>query len=165
MDVLLHNVDNALCSSDCPCDFTNSTGFQGTLELSSTYVKYNIKNNKTGGVVRFQNCSNGVKNKVSNAVLNMTFFGNFSSSIELLQIFEDNFNCSGWCKNTYDNPNFNITQNTCMNSDRVSVCNCTDWSGDACSSCVDKKDNRTACTNYISPKKTILKYLLNDINR
>jgi len=165
MDYVAGNIDTAYCGQSCPCDLTNKTGFEEDPDIQGTYSKYNIQNAASGGKIMFQNCSDSLKAVIQHESSNETAFGNFTSSINLWNVFEESFNCTGWCKTTYPNADFNETTNTCMGPDKISPCNCTDISGKACTSCVDKSDNRSECKNYIRPVKSIEKYLFTDINK
>lgn len=165
LDYIAGSVDNSFCSKNCPCGLTNTTGFEDQPDLSATYSKYELLNVTDGGKLSFLNCSSDVQTNVQVNTYNTTAFGNFSSTILLWNVFEESFNCTGWCNMTYINPEFNQTSNTCMSSDKISPCSCTDWDGSPCDTCVDRKDNRTACTNYIRPTKNIEKYLFTNINK
>lgn len=158
-------MDHNLCYDSCPCDLTNTTGFETTIDLAATFSKYVIKNSTKGGVKTFHNCSEPIKFKIGNDTGNTTAFSNYSDSLQLWTVFEENFNCTGWCQMTYANPDFNITTNTCMNSDRITPCNKTNFDGNPENTCVDKSDNRSACNKYIRPTKNIEKYLLTDVNK
>jgi hypothetical protein len=165
MDIVAGNVDKAYCSQNCPCALTNITGFEDVLDISATYINYTIKSAKLSGKIRFQNCSEELKTNVQYVSSNQTVFSNFSNTIKFWRVLEDSFNCTGWCKTTYNNLDFDINKNTCMNQDKITPCNCTDYNGKACSSCVEKSDNRSICTNYIRPTRNIEKYLFSDINK
>ncbi len=169
LDYAAGNIDSTLCGPNCPCALTNITGFENDLDISATYSKYNIKMQSFDGKLAYQNCSSWLHKAVRNATYSKFYFppafGNFSNTINLWNVFEESFNCAGWCRMTYINPDFNATTNTCMNPDRINPCNCTDYDGKACTSCVDKSDNRSACTNYTRPTNNIEKYLLTDVNK
>ena len=129
-------------------------------------MTYIIGNKTINGSINFQNCSQEVIDKVQYKSSSMTVFGNFSNTIKLFNVFEDTFSCNGWCRDSYINPDFNISSNNCVNKeDFVSPCDCTNYDGTACNSCVDKRDNRTSCSNYTRVKNNLEKYLFTDVNR
>jgi hypothetical protein len=166
LDFVAANIDRAYCSPQCPCALTNTSGFEDALDIQATYSNYTILSELLGGKLNFQNCSVPYITKVQYDSSNQTLFANFSNTIKFWHVLEDTFNCTGWCQTTYKNYwTFNETLNTCMNPDKITPCNCTDYNGKACSSCVDKSDNRSLCNNYIRSTYNIEKYLFSNVNK
>ena len=169
LDFVAGNIDIAFGSPECPIQLTSVdaiNNFEADPDIQATYAKYVIKNQAgVGGVINFQNCSEALKAEIQHDSSNVTAFGNFSSTVKLWHVFEDSFNCTGWCRSTYTNPDFNATTNTCMDPDKINPCNCIDTKGNACTSCVDSKDNKTACTKFTRMTRNLEKYLFTDVNK
>lgn len=112
VDAYLQRVDQALCSPQCPCYFTNTTGFVNNATISPYYNQW-TKSQVPPGNVAFQNCSSQVQiNTYQNAVAADAYFdpkGDFDSIKfqDYMANVEREFQCSGWCNVTYTNTNTN----------------------------------------------------------
>jgi hypothetical protein len=110
IDLYLQKVDQYLCSNDCPCYFTNTTGFVGTPQISPFYNAW-VKSNVPPGNTAFQNCTGAVQKRAyqeaaagdayfdPEGTFNQERFSNYMANVET------DFQCAGWCNVTYVNPN------------------------------------------------------------
>jgi len=113
IDLYLQKVDQGLCSPQCPCYFTNTTGYVNNETIAPYYNQW-TKSNVPPGNTAFQNCSSQVQtNAYQQAAAGDAYFdpeGQFDSfkfSNYMAEI-ENDFQCAGWCNVTYYNPD---TQN------------------------------------------------------
>ncbi len=114
IDAYMQRVDEALCSNDCPCSFTNTIPFTS----NSTVVPYfdSWTKDPTFGSIAFQNCSTQtLLNTYSKAVKDEPLFDpkkNFDGQkfARYMSNVENEFKCTGWCNVTY----FDNTRNRSM---------------------------------------------------
>jgi hypothetical protein len=109
IDSYLQKADQYLCSPQCPCYFTNSTGYISNPVIAPVYNSWS-KSNVPPGNAAFQNCSSQVQVRAYREAAaadayfdpEKTFsqenFANYMSKVE------NDFQCSGWCNVTYTNP-------------------------------------------------------------
>jgi len=112
IDAYLQEVDMALCGPNCPCYFTNTTGYLTNSTIAPYYQLWE-KTNRAPGNIAFQNCSAQVQAFVYNqAAARDAYFDpkqgfNAQNFFDYMQRIETQFNCAGWCNITYYNPNYN----------------------------------------------------------
>jgi hypothetical protein len=105
----MQKVDQALCSNECPCYFTNSTGFIANPNINPVYNSWS-KSNIPPGNVAFQNCSGQVQLRAyREAAAGDAYFDpekTFSQEkfATYMANVENDFQCAGWCNVTYVNP-------------------------------------------------------------
>jgi hypothetical protein len=103
IDAYLAEVDSALCSTDCPCNFKNPADFATDPDILVTYALW-VK--AINGDKYFQNCTSTVQNDAYTRYAEKVGYRedfvveNFAKYWELI---EDKFECSGWCETTYLN--------------------------------------------------------------
>jgi hypothetical protein len=108
MDAYLINVDQMLCSPECPCFITNRAAFTNNPQAAPFYNQWTLTNDAYGATA-FQNCTTTVRNSAySNAVVMDSEFdpnGDFDPIrfAEYMARIENKFECSGWCKVNYIN--------------------------------------------------------------
>ncbi len=111
IDSYLQNVDQALCSPNCPCLFTNSTGYLSNTTITPVYNLWDKTTNGPGAVA-FQNCSAQLQNAAfANAVREDPYFNSDNSFNpayfqDYMSRIESQFQCTGWCNVTYYNTNY-----------------------------------------------------------
>ena len=113
MDTYLHNVDQALCSKNCPCAFNGS--FTDDMEYASIYKTW-VKSNASFGPISFANCTGEVKTNVYEKTkkenedfdIENTFDVNKFS--DYMGMIEEKFNCVGWCSTSYQINKTNSTK-------------------------------------------------------
>jgi len=116
MDQYLQQVDQGLCSTQCPCGITNPTSVNNwKTYYNSVYNTWTV--NPTSNVNNFGLCpaavqtsayNNGQKNyalqnPVQNSSYNSSF--NYTALFPYWAYFENKFNCTGFCNTTYINGN------------------------------------------------------------
>jgi hypothetical protein len=112
VDLYLQKVDQSLCSQQCPCYFTNSTGYITSPNINPVYNTW-TKSNIPPGNVAFQDCSGQVQLKAyQEAAAGDAYFDpekkfsqeNFANYMAKV---EEDFQCTGWCDVAYTNPTTN----------------------------------------------------------
>jgi hypothetical protein len=112
VDTYLQAVDQSLCSAQCPCFFTNSTGFANNLTVTPYYDLW-TKTNVGTGATSFRNCSTELQSfAFKDAVRRDANFdpdGTFNTEKfhEYMANLETDFNCNGWCQIEFFNTNYN----------------------------------------------------------
>ena len=112
VDLYLQKADQYLCSNDCPCYFTNTTGYIDNVNINPFYNTW-TKSNIPPGNVAFQNCSSPVKVRAyeealaGDAYFDPTRTFNQERFAEYMSNVENEFQCAGWCNVTYVNPTTN----------------------------------------------------------
>lgn len=103
-DVLFNTLDYGLCSEDCQCAFTET--IKAEFVANTTIKKYFDKWNKEGSKTDLSQCPD-IENKIEKIFnetqegkekknnVNVTKFGKY------WKIVEEQFNCTGWCKDKY----------------------------------------------------------------
>lgn len=113
IDTYLNNVDQALCSKECPCNFKGGVGVTDESIYSKIYKTWSILN-ESYAPISFDNCTAEVKSKVyqKTKIENPNFDpdnsfqpGKFN---QYMGMIENKFQCVGWCSTTYTK---NITEN------------------------------------------------------
>jgi hypothetical protein len=108
IDSYLQRVDQALCSTGCPCYITNITEFVNNATIAPFYSQW-VKRNVPPGVTSFTNCSSLIQNNaLQNARASDGYFdpaGDFKSDrfFDYMGNVETDFECAGWCNVTYQN--------------------------------------------------------------
>lgn len=101
VDNYLAFVDTAVCSSDCPCKITNTTGYMSNSSIS---VYYNQWTKSPNGAINYQNCTQAVQSQVSTKYNSTTGGTNPIDQAAFATLFnniETSFNCNGFCQTTY----------------------------------------------------------------
>lgn len=106
VDAYLQEANNALCSTDCPCYFTNVTGFESNSTIEPYYKNW-VKTQDPAGSTAFPNCTEASKYNalqrtlaIDNGVEEMKTFDPFKFG-GYMGMVENFFDCSGWCNTTY----------------------------------------------------------------
>jgi hypothetical protein len=108
MDAYLINVDQALCSLDCPCYLTNRAAYANNGQIAPYYNQW-VLTSQNYDAVAFQNCTSSVKNNAyENAKVNDPDFdpnGDFNQAnfADYMARIENQFECTGWCNINYIN--------------------------------------------------------------
>jgi hypothetical protein len=112
IDAYLQNVDMNFCSNSCPCLIKN--GLDYTLNSTANqYYQTWVTTDESYGANTFRQCPGIVKNNAyTRTVLENPNFDskndfNENSFFDYFQRIEEQFSCSGWCRNTYLNANLN----------------------------------------------------------
>lgn len=106
VDTYLQHANNALCSPNCPCHFTNTSGFLSNINIAPYYDTWN-KTNDPAGSIAFPNCSETVKVKALELTRkedsNLEPMGTFDPDkfAGYMGFVENFFDCTGWCNTTY----------------------------------------------------------------
>jgi hypothetical protein len=109
IDSYLQQVDQNLCSPNCPCSITNTQGYTNNPTIAPIFNSW-TKTQSNSGAINFQQCSAQIqRNAYLNAVQNDALFdpqGNFDASrfVGYMSRVENKFQCSGWCNITYVDP-------------------------------------------------------------
>lgn len=109
VDSYMIEADKALCSPDCPCYFSDSEKFKLDEVNISLYKKWTKSTSKINGYRNISSCPQNIKNKVlSNAQkldskFNTDTKSGFNETLfyQSFAMFENYFNCSGWCTTEY----------------------------------------------------------------
>ena len=108
MDAYLINVDQQLCSPECPCFINNRSAFTNSPQAAPYFNQWTLTD-QSYGAVAFQNCTTTVRTSAySNAIVMDPEFdpkGSFDQVkfAEYMARIENNFECSGWCRTNYIN--------------------------------------------------------------
>lgn len=106
VDAYLQEANNALCSKDCPCYFTNITGFISNSTVEPYYKNW-TKTQDSQASIAFPNCSEAIRSNAlektkatDTGIEDMKTFDpvNFAGYMGFVENF---FDCSGWCNTTY----------------------------------------------------------------
>ncbi len=108
IDAYLVNVDQQLCSPECPCYLTNTLPFTDNPSVVSYFNQWTLTP-EIYGAVAFQNCTSTVRNSAYSGAI--TLDPNFDPNSEFNSLrfadymsrIENEFNCSGWCRINYIN--------------------------------------------------------------
>jgi hypothetical protein len=110
IDAFILNVDQQLCSPDCPCYLTNTFPYSDNPSFSP-YLNQWTLTSEAYGAVAFQNCTTSVKSSAYNnaRTLNPNFDRDGTFNIQRFSDYmarvEREFNCAGWCRTSYVNGN------------------------------------------------------------
>ncbi len=104
VDNYLVQVDQQFCSPNCPCAFTNTTGYTSNSTIAPYYNQWTQSPN---GATSFSNCSSTVQNTAmtqysaqsNSTTINSTLFASSFGNIETF------FKCAGLCTTSYTTPN------------------------------------------------------------
>ena len=112
IDTYLTGVDQTLCSAQCPCFITNSTGFTNNPTVAPVYDLW-TKTNLPTGATSFSNCTSELRTFVyKDAVARDPNFDPDSTwdsdkFHDYMNNVERDFGCNGWCQREYLNTNYN----------------------------------------------------------
>jgi len=108
IDTYIMFADASMCSSECPCNLSNTIPWETDPRFSTIARSWNV--DRLDGATAFQNCSMAVQRSVytrsastnpnfdPNQTFNPTNFASYMGRIER------HFNCAGWCNVAYINP-------------------------------------------------------------
>lgn len=147
MDTYLHNVDQALCSKECPCAFDGAYGLSDDHKYANVYKSWVISNDSFGPI-SFANCTGEVKTKVyektkkenPNFDPDNSFLVNQFS--DYMGMIENKFKCVGWCSTSYKIQTSTQSNNNEANANTTNVTN----------------------TNSKGEETQMIKYLFSNIN-
>jgi hypothetical protein len=108
MDAYLVNVDQLLCSPECPCYITNTQAFTTNAQVAPYFNQWTLST-EPYGATSFQKCDTTVRNSAyANALVmdsdfdpNRDFDAN--AFADYMARLENRFQCSGWCRSSYTN--------------------------------------------------------------
>ena len=108
IDAYLVNVDQQLCSPECPCYLTNTLPFTDNPNVVPYFNQWTLTP-ESYGAIAFQNCTSTVRNSAYTGAI--TLDPNFDPNSEFnsmrfsdyMSRIENEFNCSGWCRINYIN--------------------------------------------------------------
>jgi hypothetical protein len=108
MDTYLQQVNNALCSDQCPCSISEVSPYVTNKTVLPMYTDLNTTTEPLGAVA-FQNCSEEVKYsalekaKKEDSFIEANGAFDADSFADYMAIIEKQFECTGWCNTTYVN--------------------------------------------------------------
>jgi len=93
MDYFITSANDYLCTSDCPCKSSNKTQSNTSPESTLSFSQ--------NGASNFQGCSKITKGKALNQSRKLGFKDSDNSVFKTMSWLEDQFNCTGFCIQTY----------------------------------------------------------------
>jgi hypothetical protein len=110
IDAYILNVDQQLCTQNCPCHLNNTFPFTNNPSYAPYFNQWVITD-QVYGATAFQDCPVDVKRSAySNAIALDPQFdpnGNFNTQnfADYMSRVEKEFSCAGWCRTSYVNGN------------------------------------------------------------
>lgn len=115
VDTYLQQVNNVLCSPECPCYLTNISGFESNSTIAPYYNSWE-KSSDPAASTAFPNCTDTIRYNTLNATRvadpNLEAHGGFDPAnfANYMGFIENFFYCSGWCNTTYIDTSNNKTE-------------------------------------------------------
>ncbi len=112
IDTYLQEVDKNMCSPQCPCFISNSSGFSGNSTVTPFYNLW-TKTTNPKGAVAFQNCTNELQSFTYKEAMRRDKNFDPEGTFDVIKFqdyfarLENDFGCTGWCDVEYFNPNYN----------------------------------------------------------
>lgn len=101
IDAVVHEVNNNLCSSECPCAFSNSSAYN---DVPNSEEERQFWTNTSGTANNFGECPEATKENLwVDLQKENEYIKDFNHSVfyEFFGVVEEHFTCVGWCKRRY----------------------------------------------------------------
>lgn len=109
VDSYLTQVDSTLCSSSCPCYFSNPVPYVTNTTIAPYYAQWTTTGVAGTGATKFQDCSTVAQQTAYNTYSSSNT-GNSSDYLvkqdtfaSYFKVLEQRFNCTGFCTTSYTN--------------------------------------------------------------